>query len=68
MSFVPADGRYAKTVFIDPGHGGLDPGVVGMAGGSPVLEKTVSLSVATRLGELLRGDGYRVVLSRTDDS
>ena len=68
MSFVPLDGRYAKTVFIDPGHGGLDPGVVGMAGGRQVLEKTVALSVATRLGELLRGDGYRVVLSRTGDS
>ena len=32
MGFDPAGGRGAKTVFIDPGHGGLDPGVVGMAG------------------------------------
>src|SRR3989441_8028168 len=64
----PAGGRAAKTVFIDPGHGGLDPGVVGMAGGRQVLEKDVTLAVATRLASLLRADGYRVVLSRTADS
>jgi len=63
-SFGSAD----KTVFIDPGHGGLDPGVVGAAGGRQVLEKDVTLTVATRLATLLRGDGYRVVLSRTADT
>ena len=68
MGFDPAGGRGAKTVFIDPGHGGLDPGVVGMAGGRQVLEKDVTLAVATRLASLLRADGYRVVLSRTADS
>ena len=68
MSFVPAGGRYGKTVFIDPGHGGLDPGVVGTVGAQQVLEKTVALSVGTLLGGLLREDGYRVVLSRTADS
>ena len=68
MGFDPAGGRAAKTVFIDPGHGGLDPGVVGMAGGRQVLEKDVTLAVATRLASLLRADGYRVVLSRTADS
>jgi N-acetylmuramoyl-L-alanine amidase len=68
MGFDPAGGRAAKTVFIDPGHGGLDPGVVGMAGGRQVLEKDVTLAVATRLSSLLRADGYRVVLSRTADS
>src|ERR1700752_1930438 len=29
MSFAPAVGQASRTVFIDPGHGGLDPGVVG---------------------------------------
>jgi len=64
MSF----GSGRKTVFIDPGHGGLDPGVVGVAGGRQVLEKDVTLGVATRLASLLGADGYRVVLSRTGDS
>lgn len=68
LSFPPSAGRSGKTVFIDPGHGGLDPGVVGSAGGRQVLEKTVALSVGTRLATLLRADGYRVVLSRTTDS
>src|SRR5438477_1395252 len=66
MSFGSSGGN--KTVFIDPGHGGLDPGVVGVAGGRQVLEKDVTLAVAKRLTSLLRADGYRVVLSRTADS
>ena len=68
MTFTPSGGHYGKTVFIDPGHGGLDPGVVGSTAGRQVLEKSVALSVGTRLAGLLRADGYRVVLSRTADS
>lgn len=68
MSFAPSDGRSGKTVFVDAGHGGLDPGVVGNVGGRQVLEKDVALGLATRLANLLRSDGYRVVLSRTADS
>ena len=61
-------GTSERTVFIDPGHGGLDPGVVAMTGGHPVLEKDVALAVGTRLAGLLRDGGYRVVMSRTKDS
>jgi N-acetylmuramoyl-L-alanine amidase len=68
MSFAPSSGQPSKTVFIDPGHGGLDPGVVGEAGGQTVLEKDVALAVGARLAVLLQGDGYRVVLSRTKDT
>ncbi|HKW07021.1 MAG TPA: N-acetylmuramoyl-L-alanine amidase [Candidatus Dormibacteraeota bacterium] len=68
MSFAPAMGQASKTVFLDPGHGGLDPGVVGQAGGQDVEEKDVALSVGTRLAGLLQSDGYRVVMSRTKDS
>jgi N-acetylmuramoyl-L-alanine amidase len=57
-----------QTVFIDPGHGGLDPGVVGVASGHQVLEKDATLAVAARLSDLLRADGYRVVMARTKDS
>jgi N-acetylmuramoyl-L-alanine amidase len=66
MSFASTSA--SKTVFIDPGHGGLDPGVVGEVGGLDVREKDVALAVGTRLAALLQGDGYRVVLSRTKDS
>jgi len=68
MSFQPKAGAAGKTVFIDPGHGGLDPGVVGMVGQQQVQEKDVALGVGLRLSSLLRGDGYRVVMSRTQDS
>jgi N-acetylmuramoyl-L-alanine amidase len=68
MSFAPGSVRASKTVFIDPGHGGLDPGVVGESGGQKVLEKDVALAVGTRLAAMLQGDGYRVVLSRTKDT
>jgi N-acetylmuramoyl-L-alanine amidase len=68
MSFASAAGHTSKTVFIDPGHGGLDPGVVGQVGGQPVLEKDAALAVGSRLATLLEGDGYRVVMSRTKDS
>jgi len=68
MSFAPPQVQVAKTVFIDPGHGGLDPGVVGESGGKTVLEKDVALTVGTRLAGLLQEDGYRVVLSRTSDT
>ena len=68
MSFAPAAGTASKTVFIDPGHGGLDPGVVGQSGGQDVQEKDVALAVGTRLAAMLQSDGYHVVLSRTKDS
>ena len=68
MSFAPSGGRSGPTVFIDPGHGGLDPGVVTVVGGRQVLEKHLTLAIANRLAALLRADGYRVVISRTGDT
>jgi N-acetylmuramoyl-L-alanine amidase len=68
VSYPSAKGRSAKTVFIDAGHGGLDPGVVGSVGGRQLLEKDATLAVATRLSALLRADGYRVVMARTEDT
>jgi N-acetylmuramoyl-L-alanine amidase len=68
LSLVPTHMHPLATVFIDAGHGGLDPGVVGSTGGKQVLEKDAALAVATRLSADLRSDGYRVVMSRTLDS
>src|SRR2546426_485031 len=60
MGFAPSAGRSGPTVFIDPGHGGLDPGVVTVVNGRQVLEKHLTLAIANRLAALLRADGYRV--------
>jgi len=68
MSFAPTTHGRGKTVFLDPGHGGLDPGVVGVSGGRQVLEKDIALAVSTRLTALLRAAGYTVVISRITDS
>ena len=51
-------------VVIDPGHGDLDPG----ANIGTVYEKDITLDIALKTGELLKGAGYTVHLTREDDS
>jgi N-acetylmuramoyl-L-alanine amidase len=68
VPYPAANGRSTKTVFIDPGHGGIDPGVVGSVGGRQVFEKDATLAVANRLNAILRANGYRVVMARTRDT
>ncbi|MES1157334.1 MAG: N-acetylmuramoyl-L-alanine amidase [Alphaproteobacteria bacterium] len=55
-----------RTVVIDPGHGGHDPGAIG-AGGT--REKDVVLDAALKLRSALQArGGYQVQLTRTDDT
>jgi N-acetylmuramoyl-L-alanine amidase len=68
VSLAPTHAGSGQTVFIDPGHGGMDPGVVGGTSGRRVLEKDATLAVGMRLSALLRADGYRVVMARTQDT
>jgi len=69
MAYAPTGAAKNRTVFLDPGHGGPDPGASGQTRwGSSVLEKVETLAVAQLLATRLRGDGYRVVLSRTQDT
>jgi N-acetylmuramoyl-L-alanine amidase len=68
VAFAPTSGDRHRTVFIDAGHGGPDPGAVGVtAAGSTVTEASETLRVALDTLPLLRAAGYRVVLSRTTD-
>jgi N-acetylmuramoyl-L-alanine amidase len=53
------------VVCIDPGHGGVDPGAIGLDG---LVEKTLTLDISDRLAALLRADGVTVVLTRTTDA
>ncbi len=48
-------------IFIDPGHGGPDPGAVG----NGVIEEFVNLNVSLELARLLREAGFEVSLYRT---
>ena len=53
-----------KLVIIDPGHGGEDPGAVGVNGS---LEKDLNLEISLLVGEELVKSGYTVIYTRTED-
>ncbi|MEE8483370.1 MAG: N-acetylmuramoyl-L-alanine amidase, partial [Nitrospinota bacterium] len=64
-SFAPVLSPAIKVIVIDPGHGGKDPGAVGLKG---LKEKDVVLDIAKRLRkELLRKCRCKVVLTRNRD-
>jgi N-acetylmuramoyl-L-alanine amidase len=67
ISFPPTSGDRHDTVFLDAGHGGVDPGAVGRTkSGVTVYEKNLTLAVELDATALLRAAGYRVVDSRTN--
>lgn len=69
VSFAPTAGDNHHTVFIDAGHGGIDPGAEGETqSGRTIYEADQTLPVEMDTTALLRADGYRVVVSRTRDS
>ena len=53
-----------KTVIIDPGHGGIDVGTVGIDGS---LEKNINLSISLDLYDFLMVSGINAVLTRDGD-
>jgi N-acetylmuramoyl-L-alanine amidase len=56
-----------KTICLDPGHGGSDPGAV-YSGGTIYLEEAdINLDVSYGLAWLLEGDGATVAMTRRDD-
>lgn len=57
--------EYEITVVIDAGHGGMDPGKVGVGG---IEEKDVNLSIAILLKDLLEKEGIKVVMTRENDN
>ena len=60
-----ADTDGIPTVVIDAGHGGDDPGKIGI-NGAP--EKDINLRITEKLRQYLEADGIRVVLTReTED-
>lgn len=69
MAFDPNNGDNHETIFLDAGHGGIDPGGVGTTGSGQVVdESTVNLGIELDAMAILRAHGYRVVVSRTENT
>ncbi|WEG16718.1 N-acetylmuramoyl-L-alanine amidase [Alkalihalophilus pseudofirmus] len=54
-----------KTIVVDAGHGGHDPGAVAASNG--LREKDFNLAVALKLQRRLEAAGARVIMTRTTD-
>lgn len=54
-----------KVVVIDSGHGGSDPGKIGI---NNALEKDINLQIAQKIQKLLEEQGIKVVMTREDEA
>ncbi|BBF44732.1 N-acetylmuramoyl-L-alanine amidase [Lachnospiraceae bacterium KM106-2] len=53
------------TVVVDAGHGGFDPGKIGV---NKALEKDINLKIAKKLERILKKNKYKVIMTRTNDT
>lgn len=53
-----------RVVIIDAGHGGGDPGAIGLTG---TLEKDINLNIALKLQQFIEQSGGLVLMTRTED-
>jgi len=66
IAFPPTKGNRNLTVFLDAGHGGLDPGAQGRTeSGQVIYEADQTLPVVLDTMTILRRAGFTVVVSRT---
>lgn len=52
------------VVIVDPGHGGPDPGAVGI---NNIYEKEIVLDISRQVASLLEKQGVQAILTRNDD-
>ncbi|MCT7950410.1 N-acetylmuramoyl-L-alanine amidase [Ancylothrix sp. C2] len=52
------------SVVVDPGHGGGDPGAVGIGG---IRETDIVLDISYQVAQMLEQNGIQAILTRTDD-
>ncbi|MFG6148413.1 SH3 domain-containing protein [Halobacillus sp. B23F22_1] len=62
---VSSSSLSGKTIVVDAGHGGFDPGAIGRSG---TYEKTLTLQTAQKLKATLERNGADVVMTRANDS
>ena len=51
-------------ILVDAGHGGSDPGMIGVGG---LEEKGINLSISLLLRDTLEKSGYSVIMTREED-
>ncbi|HMB01270.1 MAG TPA: N-acetylmuramoyl-L-alanine amidase [Spirochaetota bacterium] len=63
---IPPVAEKIKYIFIDPGHGGKDPGAVAYG----YHEKNFALQIATNLGKIIKKKipEIKIILTRTNDT
>src|SRR3978361_2059683 len=61
----PARGKGRRVIVLDPGHGGLDSGTVGVNG---LMEKDLALAEGLKLARELQARGYTVFMTRAADT
>ncbi len=67
LNFTNSNLKYReKLIIIDPGHGGSDPGAISVS--MKMREKDINLEVAREAKRLLESAGFRVSMTRTDDT
>ncbi len=65
----PENTHYNKNLIVlDAGHGGFDPGAQGTLDGKTINESDIALQITYKVKGILESDGYKVVLTRSDDT
>lgn len=62
MKYMPVTD---KTIILDAGHGGIDPGA--MSNDKSILEKDINLEIVKKIKELIEASGGTVILTRKTD-
>ncbi|MCS7257894.1 MAG: N-acetylmuramoyl-L-alanine amidase [candidate division WOR-3 bacterium] len=64
VCIFPQNVTKIKTIVLDPGHGGIDPGAISKSG---IKEKNVNLAIAKLLKKKLEKAGLKVFMTRDQD-
>lgn len=65
IKVLAEDEKVQHVILIDAGHGGIDGGAKSKNG---TIEKDINLAIALKLKKKLEDNGYKVYMTREDDS